>query len=73
MRRRAGPYWRTGGGKTCALRKCRPPPGERAPILRRYLAVAPGARPHVPIDPTAPLTDFARVAGRFPVFHISEG
>lgn len=27
----------------------------RAPILRRYLAVAPGARPHMPVDRNAPL------------------
>jgi deazaflavin-dependent oxidoreductase (nitroreductase family) len=30
-------------------------PELRAPILRRYLAVAPGARPHMPVDRNAPL------------------
>lgn len=45
-------------------------PGRRAPILRRYLAVAPGARPHVPVDRHAPLEDFERIAERFPVFRI---
>ncbi|MEU8655375.1 nitroreductase/quinone reductase family protein [Actinoplanes philippinensis] len=43
----------------------------RAPILRRYLAVAPGARPHMAVDPRAPLADFDRVAARYPVFHVT--
>ena len=46
------------------------PPGERAPILRRYVEVAPGARPHVPVPPRAPLTDFERIAADFPVFKV---
>jgi hypothetical protein len=45
--------------------------GLRAPILRRYLAVAPGARAHIPIDRRAPLSDFERIAGRYPVFRIT--
>ena len=47
------------------------PPTQRAPILRRYLYLAPGARPHIPVDPRAGLNDFAQVANRFPVFRIS--
>jgi hypothetical protein len=43
----------------------------RAPILRRYLALAPGARPHIPIDRNAPLEDFEKVAAGFPVFRVS--
>lgn len=46
------------------------PPAERAPILKRYLAVAPGARPHFPVDRHAPLTDFAAIAADYPVFRI---
>jgi hypothetical protein len=46
------------------------PIGERAPILRRYVAVAPGARPHILIDRTAPTEDFERIASAVPVFHI---
>jgi hypothetical protein len=46
------------------------PIGERAPILRRYLAVAPGARPHIPIDRTAPMEDFEQIAATIPVFRI---
>jgi hypothetical protein len=45
--------------------------GERPPILRRYLAVAPGARPHIPIDRQAPLEDFEEIATRVPVFRIT--
>jgi deazaflavin-dependent oxidoreductase (nitroreductase family) len=45
--------------------------GARAPILRRYLAVAPGARPHVPVDRHAPLEEFERVAELYPVFQIT--
>jgi hypothetical protein len=43
----------------------------RPAILRRYLAVAPGARPHIPIDRDASLEEFARIAPQFPVFHIT--
>jgi deazaflavin-dependent oxidoreductase (nitroreductase family) len=45
--------------------------GARAPILRRYLAVAPGARPHIPVDRRAPLRDFERIAAQFPVFRVT--
>lgn len=44
------------------------PVADRAPILRRYLILAPGARAHIPLDPHAPLDDFPAVAARFPVF-----
>ena len=47
------------------------PVDDRPPILRRYLQVAPGARPHVPVDRRAPLEDFAAVAPRVPVFRIT--
>jgi hypothetical protein len=43
----------------------------RAPILQRYLVIAPGARPHVPVDRRAPLDDFARIAAQIPVFRIT--
>jgi deazaflavin-dependent oxidoreductase (nitroreductase family) len=43
---------------------------ERAPILRRYLALAPGARPHLPVDRRAPLEEFERIADQFPVFRV---
>lgn len=46
-------------------------PAARAPILRRYLAVAPGARPHLPVGKNAPLEEFERIAVQFPVFRIT--
>jgi deazaflavin-dependent oxidoreductase (nitroreductase family) len=45
--------------------------GARAPILRRYLERAPGARPHIPVDRRASLAEFAAIAGQFPVFRIT--
>jgi hypothetical protein len=45
-------------------------PGDRPPILRRYLQVAPGARPHIPVDRRAPLPEFERIAAQYPVFRI---
>jgi deazaflavin-dependent oxidoreductase (nitroreductase family) len=45
-------------------------PSSRAPILRRYLQVAPGARPHLPVDRRAPLAQFERIAPHYPVFRI---
>ncbi len=46
-------------------------PDRRAPVLKSYLGRAPNARVHIPVDKDAPLTDFERVAGRFPVFRIA--
>jgi hypothetical protein len=43
---------------------------DRAPILRRYLQVAPGARPHIPVDRKAPLADFEKISPGYPVFRI---
>src|SRR5690625_5050650 len=34
------------------------PVEHRAPIIRSYLAIAPGARPHIRVDRGAPLEDF---------------
>ncbi len=44
--------------------------GARAPILRRYLEVAPGARAHIPVDQRAPLAEFEQIASQYPVFHV---
>ncbi|TMC02414.1 MAG: DUF385 domain-containing protein [Chloroflexi bacterium] len=59
-----------GHGRREAVRLEEVEPGSRAPILRRYLQVAPGARPHIPVDRRAPLADFERIADRYPVFRI---
>ncbi|GIH78231.1 nitroreductase/quinone reductase family protein [Planobispora longispora] len=45
--------------------------GARASILRRYLALAPGARPHLPVAPDGPLEEFAAIAALYPVFRIA--
>jgi hypothetical protein len=47
------------------------PVADRAPILRRYLAVAPGARAHFPVDSRQPLAQFERIAADYPVFRIT--
>jgi len=46
-------------------------PERRAPVLKAYLGRAPNARVHFPVDKDAPLADFERVTGRFPVFRIA--
>jgi len=38
------------------------PVADRAPVLRRYLQVVPGGRPHIPVDRRADLTEFERIA-----------
>ncbi|MBS1788077.1 MAG: nitroreductase family deazaflavin-dependent oxidoreductase [Acidobacteria bacterium] len=45
----------------------------RAPILKAYLERAPGARQHLPIDSDAPLSEFERIAAKFPVFRVVAG
>ena len=47
------------------------PVAERPPVLRRYLGIAPGARPHFPVDWHAPTRDFVPIADRYPVFRIN--
>ncbi len=42
----------------------------RAPILRRFLEVAPGARAHMPVHRADPLVAFDRIAPDYPVFRI---
>ena len=38
--------------------------------LGRYLEVTPGARPDIPVDRHAPVEEFERIAGEYPVFRI---
>jgi deazaflavin-dependent oxidoreductase (nitroreductase family) len=45
-------------------------PGLRAPILRRYLECAPGARSHIPVERRAPTEEFNTIAPSIPVFQI---
>ncbi|MBZ0283400.1 MAG: nitroreductase family deazaflavin-dependent oxidoreductase [Anaerolineae bacterium] len=46
------------------------PTAERPPILKNYLQRANGARPHIPVDKDAPLSEFEAVAASFPAFRI---
>ena len=43
---------------------------QRAPILKAYLKIAPGARPHILVDKDAPVAEFEKIAAEFPVFKI---
>jgi hypothetical protein len=45
-------------------------PGERPPILKRYLDLAPGARPHVPVSRSAPVEAFEPIAADYPVYRV---
>jgi len=46
------------------------PVPERAPILKAYVQVAPGARPHITAQPADPVEAFERIAHLYPVFRI---
>lgn len=59
---------RRGRGRPVHLEEV--PVGRRGPVLRRYLEIAPGARPHVAVDRRAPLEDLERVAAAHPVFRV---
>ena len=43
---------------------------QRAPILKAYLQIAPGARPHIPVSKDAPLAAFEQIAAEYPVFKL---
>jgi hypothetical protein len=45
-------------------------PSLRAPILRRYYSLAPGARAFVSVDSDAPLNEFEKIAPSIPVFRV---
>src|SRR5512136_882406 len=59
---------RSGGREDVQLEEI--PAGQRAPILKAYLQVASGARPHVPVDKDAPLAEFEKIAATHPVFRL---
>jgi hypothetical protein len=59
---------RHGGSEAVRLEEV--DPGARAPILQRYLQVAPGARAHIPVDRGASLAEFERIASQYPVFRV---
>ncbi|WP_433788588.1 nitroreductase/quinone reductase family protein [Actinoplanes sp. CA-252034] len=45
--------------------------GQRPPILRRFVATAPGARPHISVGPHAALEEFSAIAADHPVFRVA--
>ncbi|MBK8022789.1 MAG: nitroreductase family deazaflavin-dependent oxidoreductase [Chloroflexi bacterium] len=57
-------------GRRTEVRLEEVPAAQRPPILKAYLRRAPGARPHVPVNKDAPLSEFTAVAGAIPVFRI---
>ncbi|MEO3805944.1 nitroreductase/quinone reductase family protein [Nonomuraea sp. B1E8] len=59
-------------GREIPVKLVEVPPEHRAEILRRYLAIAPGARPHLGLAPAAPLERFRQIAPRYPAFRITE-
>jgi hypothetical protein len=48
------------------------PVRQRARVIKRYLEVAPGARPHIPVVPSADVNNFQTIAARYPVFRITQ-
>jgi hypothetical protein len=57
-------------GRTEPVRLEEVPVAARPAVLKAYLKRAPGARPHVPIAPDAPVEAFAAIAPRTPVFRV---
>ena len=57
-------------GRRREVRLVELPPGERPPVIKAYLARAVGARPHIPVDPLAPVEAFEPIAADYPVFRI---
>ena len=47
------------------------PVEERAALLKAYLKIAPGARPHISVDKDAPLEEFVKVAAAYPMFKVN--
>ena len=44
---------------------------KRAPLLKAYLQIAPGARAHVSVDKDAPLEEFEKAAAVYPVYKVN--
>jgi deazaflavin-dependent oxidoreductase (nitroreductase family) len=49
------------------------PPEQRAPVLREYVRLASSGRTHFPLPVGAPLSEFAALAARYPVYRIDPG
>lgn len=57
-------------GRPRPVRLVEVPVGERAPMIRRLVQVAPGARPHVRVDRHEPVEAFEAIAADHPVFRV---
>ncbi len=55
-------------GRRRAVRLVEVPVEERAAVIRRFVQVAPGGRPHVRVDRREPVAAFQSVAADHPVF-----
>jgi len=60
---------RSGGREEVQLEEV--PAEQRAPILKAYLQLAPGARPYVPVNKDARLVEFEKIAAAYPVFRVA--
>ncbi|MGE5222006.1 MAG: nitroreductase/quinone reductase family protein, partial [Omnitrophica WOR_2 bacterium] len=45
---------------------------QRAPILKAYLQIAPGAQPHISVSKDAPVSEFEKIASQYPVFRLKK-
>jgi|SRR6202142_3286617 len=43
---------------------------QRAPILKAYLWLAPGARPHIATGKDAPISEFEKISSQYSVFRV---
>ncbi|MDR3545475.1 MAG: nitroreductase/quinone reductase family protein [Candidatus Limnocylindrales bacterium] len=57
-------------GRRREVRQLEVPPDRRAPVIKAYLERAIGARPHIPVDHSAPVEKFEPIAAEYPVFRI---
>ncbi len=57
-------------GKRRSVRLDEVPVERRAPIIKEYLRLAPGGRPHIGLDARASIEECDRVAAKHPVFRI---
>lgn len=67
--RAGGPAWLRHGHRE-AVRLVEVSGPERAPVLREYVRLAPGARPFIPVAANAPESEFAAVVERYPMFRV---
>ena len=57
-------------GISVRVRLVKVAPEDRAPILQEYVRVASSGRKHFPLAIGAPLSEFAAIASRYPVYRI---